>query len=81
MELWSVGAAKTAVMSNLGISYLPLFTIEEELKSGLLVCVRTELDNETVPVILSYHKNKFISQPMELFIKLAYNQLGKYPVD
>lgn len=78
MELWSVGAAKTAVMSNLGISYLPLFTIEEELKSGLLIPVRTELDAEIVPVILSYHKNKFISKPMELFIKLAYRTLGKH---
>lgn len=78
MELWSVGAAKTAVMSNLGIAFLPLFTIEDELKNGLLIPVRTELDNQTVPVILSYHKNKFISQPMELFIKLTYNALGKY---
>lgn len=77
LELWSIGAAKTGVMSNLGISYFPIFTIEEELKSGLLVPVRTELDEEKVSVIVSYHKNKFVSQPMELLIRLLHNTLGK----
>lgn len=80
LELWSIGAAKTGAMSNLGISYFPIFTIEEELKSGLLVPVRTELDEEKVSVIVSYHKNKFVSQPMELFIDLLHDTLGKHAV-
>lgn len=80
LELWSIGAAKTGVMSNLGIAYFPIFTIEEELKNGMLVPVRTELDEERVTVVVTYHKNKFVSQPMELFLRLLHDTLGKYAV-
>jgi DNA-binding transcriptional LysR family regulator len=78
MALWSIGAAKTGVMSNLGIAYLPSFTIEEELQNGKIVPIKTELDDEIVSVIFSYHKNKWISPPMELFIRLIRETLGKY---
>lgn len=78
MELWSIGAAKTGVMSNLGISYFPIFTIEEELKNGMLIPVRTELDEEKVTVVATYHKNKFISQLMELFLHLLHDTLSNY---
>lgn len=77
LELWSIGAAKTGVMSNLGISYFPIFTIEDELKEGLLVPIQTEMDEQDVTVIVSYHTNKFISQPMDLFIQLLKSNLSK----
>lgn len=64
-------------MSNLGIAYFPIFTIDEELKNGMLIPVRTELDEEKVMVVVTYHKNKFISQPMELFLRLLHDTFGR----
>lgn len=75
LELWSIGAAKTGVMSNLGISYFPVFTIEKELKNGTLVPIQTELDEQAVDVVIAYHKNKFVSRPMKLLIQLLRNAL------
>ena len=70
MEMWSIEAAKKSVISNLGITYLPLYTIREELRNGSLIPIKTELDEVLVDVICAFHKNKWISTPMELFIRL-----------
>lgn len=74
MEMWSIEAAKRSVISDLGITYLPIFTIEEELKRGEVILIKTELDNKMVEVVCTYHKNKWISAPMELFIRLLKEQ-------
>lgn len=70
MELWSIEATKKSVVSNLGIAYLPKFTVEEELKSGALIALKTDLDCQKITAICAYHKNKWISAPMKLFIRL-----------
>ena len=74
MEMWSIEAAKRSVISNLGITYLPIFTIDEELKRGDVIPIKTDLDNTMVEVVCTYHKNKWISAPMELFIRLLKEQ-------
>jgi len=77
MEMWSIDAVKKSVINNLGISYLPIFAVEEELKSGALIQVKTGLDDTLFSSFCSYHKNKWISPPMELFLQLAQKFLGK----
>lgn len=77
MEMWSIDAVKKSVINNLGISYLPIFAVEEELKSGALIQVKTGLDDTLFSSFCSYHKNKWISPPMELFLQLVQKFLGK----
>lgn len=75
IEMWSIEATKISVMSDLGIAYLPDFTIKKELQDGILVPITTELDNTPVPVVCTYHKNKWISPAMALFKDLLHKSL------
>lgn len=76
IEMWSVEAVKISVMNDLGIAYLPDFTIKKELQEGTLIPVDTELDRIPVPVVCAYHKNKWISPGMALFKKLLHQSFA-----
>lgn len=71
IELWSIEAIKKCVASNLGISFLPRFTVEEELESGKLKELKAGCSAAKITAIYSYHKNKWISPAMSLFINLV----------
>lgn len=71
MELGSVESIKRSVSSNLGVAFLPRFTVEEEIKNGTLKLQKTDIDNEQLTVLCAYHKNKWLSPAMELFISLT----------
>lgn len=70
IELWSIPTIKGLVRNDVGISYLPVFTVQEELDSGTLVRIPTELDGRTITAVCAHHKNKWISPLMQLFIDL-----------
>lgn len=70
IELWSIEAIKKCVASNLGISFLPKFTVEQELKSGKLKELKVGCSDAKVTAIYAYHKNKWISPAMSLFQQL-----------
>lgn len=76
IEMWSIEAAKISVMSDLGIAYLPDFTISKELQNGTLVPVPIDLDTVPVPVVCTYHKNKWINPAMALFRQLLHQGLA-----
>jgi DNA-binding transcriptional LysR family regulator len=71
IELWSIEAIKKCVASNLGISFLPSFTVEEELEKGTLKELEVGCSDEKITAIYAYHKNKWISPAMSLFIQLV----------
>lgn len=70
IELGSVEAVKRSVASNLGIALLPTFTVEEELDKGRLKKLEIDLSAQHIKAIYTYHKNKWISPAMELFIRI-----------
>lgn len=70
LELWSIETIKQSVMSNLGIAYLPRFTVETELASGEIIELETEIRNNEITAIYAYNKNKWRSSAMNLFIQL-----------
>ncbi|URZ18566.1 LysR family transcriptional regulator [Clostridium felsineum] len=70
IELWSIEAIKKCVASNLGISFLPRFTVEEELKNGKLKELEAGCSDTKITAIYAYHKNKWISPAMSLFIQI-----------
>ena len=76
MKLQSIEAVKRSVMNNLGIAYVPSFSVEEELKNGSLLQLKTELDNFIFPAVCVYHRNKWISPQMKVAFCVLHEQLG-----
>jgi DNA-binding transcriptional LysR family regulator len=76
LELGSIEAIKRSVTSNLGVAYLPRYVVEEELANGSLKELKTSLSDKTISAICTYHKNKWISPAMELFIRLLNDKLN-----
>jgi len=71
IEIHSIEAIKLSVLSNLGVAYLPLFTVEKELKEHSLTALKTDISSASIGTAVSYHKSKWISPAMELFIRLV----------
>jgi len=71
IELWSIEAIKNCVSSNLGISFLPRFAIENEIKNNKLKEIHANCSDTKITCIYSYHKNKWISPAMSLFMQLV----------
>lgn len=76
MKLQSIEAVKRSVMNNLGIAYVPKFSVEEELKSGALLQLNTELDELFYPAVCVYHRNKWISPQMKVAFEVLTRHLG-----
>ncbi|MNI04697.1 hypothetical protein D3C76_1145760 [compost metagenome] len=53
------------------ISYLPSFTVEEDIRNGELCKIETAIDNQKLIAGCAHHKNKWMSPLMELFVKLV----------
>lgn len=70
MKFQSIEAVKRSVMNDLGIAYVPKFSVEEELKTGALVQLRTELDGRLYPSVCVYHKNKWLSPQMKMALEI-----------
>ncbi|WP_028328695.1 LysR family transcriptional regulator [Brachyspira alvinipulli] len=80
IELWSIPTIKNLVKNDVGISYLPKFSVEDDLKKGSLVEIETELNNTTISAVCAHHKNKCLTPLMKLFIDLCndyFNNIQK----
>lgn len=75
MKLQSIEAVKKSVMNNLGVAYVPQFSIEEELKAGSLLQLKTELDNKLYPAVCVFHRNRWVSPQMALAFRILREQL------
>lgn len=71
MELWSIEAIKRSVMSGLGIAYLPLMTVQDEIKEGKLKIIPCETDLKQIYSQVVYHKNKWVSPALSSFIDIT----------
>ena len=70
MVLGSVEAIKRGVMGNLGVAFLPRFTVEGELCQGLLRELPCPAAGQSLTAVCTYHKNKCLTPAMKLFIRL-----------
>lgn len=77
MELWSVEAIKKNVMNQLGIAYLPQDSVAEEIEKGTLKKIKTDIDDMPIDVVCEFHKNKWMSPQMELFLELVRRNCGQ----
>lgn len=76
IELWSIESIKQCVASNLGVSYLPRFAVEEELKRGTLVELPFSDIPLTINAICAHHAGKVISPAMRVFMQCVEEALG-----
>lgn len=71
IELWSIPTIKNLVINEVGISFLPEFSVKKELETGELVEIPTDLPDPSLSAVLAHHKNKWISPLMQCFIDLC----------
>ncbi|RGY96677.1 LysR family transcriptional regulator [Clostridium sp. AM58-1XD] len=71
IELWSIPTIKNLVKNNVGITFLPKFSVQEELDSGELVEIATEITDAKISAVCGHHKNKWISPLMQLFMDIT----------
>lgn len=71
LELWSTESIKKCVAENVGISLLPHFAVERELRAGILKAIPFPGDEQKVTAICAHHANKWISPAMRLFMNLV----------
>ena len=76
IELWSIESIKQCVASNLGVSYLPRFAVEEELKRGTLVELPFSAVPLTINAICAHHAGKVVSPAMRVFMQCVEEALG-----
>lgn len=74
MEICSIEAVKRSVASNLGIACLPEFTVTEELRQREIKALPADLPVNEISAVCTYHKNKWMSPAMSLFIRLMQEQ-------
>lgn len=70
VNLFSTEAIKQLVKENLGIAYLPRFTVEKELSNKILQEIPTAIQDKWIGTVCTYHKNKWLSPAMHLFFQL-----------
>lgn len=71
IELWSIPTIINLVKNDVGISSLPRFTVQEELSLGGLVEIPTDMKDPQITAVCAYHKNKWVSPLMDLFIQMC----------
>ena len=76
LEVWSIEAIKRSVMSNLGIAFLPRFTVESELHSGELIELPTGIEKPEMTAICAYQKGRWKSPAMELFLQILSEEFS-----
>ncbi len=77
LEICHSETIKKFVMSNLGISLLPVSVVKEELKIGALIALPWKGPDFQTNAYVVYHKDKWISHAIRAFIKLIEDRLLK----
>ncbi|MFV8430765.1 LysR family transcriptional regulator [Vibrio owensii] len=73
IELSSINTIKNCVESNIGISYLPRFTVEKELQEGSLQELTFTDAPQMIKPLCGYHAGKCVTPAMEVFIDCMRN--------
>ena len=75
LEVGQIQAIKQLVMQNLGITILPLVTVQKEIDAGELVALAWRGPEIEINTYLVHHKDKWVNYPMRAFIKLVKERL------
>lgn len=76
IELWSIESIKKCVASNMGVSFLPLFSVLQELESGELTMLPFSSTPLTITALCAHHADRTVSPAMATFIDCMHQCLG-----
>ncbi len=68
IELGSIATIKSLVQNDVGVSFLPKFVVEKELREGSLTEIETNVEQDSLTIACGYHKNKWLSPLIQLFL-------------
>lgn len=71
LDFGSIEAIKQCVISGLGISMMPYFSVKEEIESKKLIGEEIDSTQPTISTFISYHKDKWLSPSMSAMISLV----------
>lgn len=77
IEFGSIEAIKQCVTAGLGIGALPTMVVEEDLKKKKIVELNWKSDIPPIFTQIAWHKDKWLSPPLESFIELTKKILKK----
>lgn len=77
LEVGQIQAIKQLVLQNLGITILPLITVQKELAAGELAALPWKKSGLEISVFLVYHKDKWVNYPMKAFINLLRERMSE----
>ena len=78
LEFWSIEAIKNCVMSGLGLSFLPLITVQNELREGKLMLLAWDDKPQRLATQIAYHKKKWISPTLREFLLLVEQHAAEW---
>ncbi|MFZ4832249.1 LysR family transcriptional regulator [Rouxiella sp. Mn2063] len=81
IELWSIESIKQCVAGNLGISYLPRFTVERELQTGILKELTFSETPLSITALCAHHAGKVVSPAMKIFMECMQECLSGQTLD
>ncbi len=73
IETGNVQAIKQLTLSGMGITFLPLTAVEEELRQNKLVSLRWLGPEFSIFTQVLIHKNKWMSTALKAFIELIHD--------
>lgn len=79
IELGNTETVKSCVAGDLGVALLPRFAVEPQLTDGTLQAVDSDFSRERITAVCSYHKNKWVTPAMELFMRLTREHFASLP--
>ena len=81
LEFWSIEAIKNCVMSGLGLSFLPLVTVQKEVKEGNLMLLSWDDRPQRLATQIAYHKKKWLSPALREFLILVRQHATEWRQD
>lgn len=81
LEFWSIEAIKNCVMSGLGLSFLPLIAVQNEVCEGKLVLLAWDDRQERLATQIAFHKKKWLSPALHEFLLLVGRHAAKWRQD
>lgn len=74
-EFVSIEAIKQCVIAGLGIAILPEMVVEKDIQEGRIKELNWKASTPTIYTQIAWHKDKFMSLPLEAFIELTRKML------
>jgi len=78
LEFWSVEAIKNCVMSGLGLSFLPLITVQSEVNEGKPKLLAWDDRPQRPATQIAYHKKKWLSPALSEFLLIVRRHAEKW---